>query len=252
MTHGWASQNDYDVRFEWGASGVTALVHDVAVVVIVDVLRFTTAVDAAVSRGAVVYPYRSRDDAARSFAASIGAVLADGDSATAPSLSPLSLLHLRDGERVVLPSPNGSTCASLAAESGATVVAACLRNAGAVADWLRGRSRPVLIVAAGERWPDDSLRPAVEDLVGAGAVIDALGERASPEGAAAARAWRGVAADTPAFLSSCSSGRALISTGRLEDVGYASQVNVSRAVPVLVDGAFRVAHQAARSSQPVT
>ena len=117
------------------------------VVVVVDVLRFTTAVDAAVSRGIAVHPYRWRDDGAARLAASVGAVLADG-SPGAPSLSPGSLLDLPMGSAVVLPSPNGSTCAALAAERGATVVAACLRNSAAVAAWLsrpgrRGDGRPV-------------------------------------------------------------------------------------------------------------
>ncbi len=231
-------QNDYDVRFEWGASAVTALGGDVAAVVIVDVLRFTTAVEAAVSKGGLVYPYDPRGDSAARFATSIDAVLADGATPTGHSLSPVSLLTISPGAAVVLPSPNGSRCATLAAEKDATVVAACLRNASAVADWLRHRPRPLLVVAAGETWPDGSLRPAVEDMVGAGAVIDAIGGSASPEAAAAGHAWRAFERDPWQLLSTCSSGRELIARQRIEDVRYAAESNVSTVVPVLLGGAF--------------
>ena len=80
--------------------------------------------------------------------------------------------------RLVLPSPNGSTVSARLAAAGATVVGVSLRNAAAAAAWVRARAGdgPVAVVAAGERWYDGPLRPAAEDLWGAGAFIAALGE----------------------------------------------------------------------------
>ena len=148
-------------------------------VAVIDVLRFTTAVEAALGRGASVFPYRWRDDSAPAFAESVGATLAEGSDPSGPSLSPLSLCRLNAGDAVVLPSPNGSTCTAIAAEAGAAVVAACLRNLSAVADWLNDSEGPAVVIACGERWSDGSLRPCIEDLLGAGALIGRLrGSRA--------------------------------------------------------------------------
>jgi hypothetical protein len=45
------------VTSEWGMAGVKAQRERVSAIVIVDVLSFSTAVDVALSRGAVVYPF---------------------------------------------------------------------------------------------------------------------------------------------------------------------------------------------------
>jgi len=45
------------VTSKWGMAGIVALRERVSVIVIVDVLSFSTAVDVAVSRGCVVYPF---------------------------------------------------------------------------------------------------------------------------------------------------------------------------------------------------
>ncbi len=60
-----AGQRPFSVRFGWAAQDLAALAHPSNVIVIVDVLRFTTAVSVAVGRGAVVLPFRHRDVAAQ-------------------------------------------------------------------------------------------------------------------------------------------------------------------------------------------
>ena len=234
MSTPWLLQGEWQVRFEWGPAGVAAVPADV--VVIVDVLRFTTAVDAGVSRGAVVFPYRWKDDSAKEYAARVGAGLAEPGDSMGPSLSPVALLALKEQERIVLPSPNGSTCAAIAQERGATVVAACLRNASAVATWVNGRAETVAVIACGETWPDGSLRPSLEDYLGAGAVIAGLSGTRSPEAEAARHAWLNGRSQIRHILSSCVSGRELAARGWDRDLEFASQVDVSDCVPLLRDG----------------
>ena len=65
------------VHCEWGLKGVELLRDRVAVVVVVDVLSFSTAVDVAVHRQARIHPFPYGDeDAARAEAERVGARLA--------------------------------------------------------------------------------------------------------------------------------------------------------------------------------
>lgn len=241
-------QAEFRERFEWGEAGVRRLAGGADVVVVVDVLSFGTAVDVVVGRGATVYPYRWRDGRAVSFANDVGAVLAGGrvdDESDIPySLSPSSLLSIPEGTRLVLPSPNGATLVLLAAELGTTVLAGCMRNTSAVAAACRELGDTVAVIAAGERWVDaagesGTLRPAVEDLVGAGAILTALEPtHPSPEAIAAMAAFQTAAPDLSGFLNACSSGKELRECGFGPDVEPAAQLDVSRVVPRLVGGAF--------------
>jgi 2-phosphosulfolactate phosphatase len=194
-------------------------------------------VDVAAGRGAVVLPYRWRDDSAARYAQDRGAILASGYRTTgAFSLSPTSLVNIPAGTRLVLPSRNGAMI-SLRAGGMATTVAACLRNAAAVAKFAQSQG-PVAVIASGERWPDGSLRPAWEDLIGAGVVIAGLSGPCSPEAETACEAYRSARGELKERLRSCASGRELSESGFASDVDLAAAIDVSQCVPVLQGEAF--------------
>ena len=228
----------YEVGFAWGGHGLEDASASFDVVIIVDVLSFSSAIDAACSRGARVFPYRWQNAGARSFAEFVGAVLAKDRACSdvGPTLSPCSLSHLAEGSTIVLPSPNGAT---LAATSRATqTFCGCLRNASAVAKAVDRIGRDTLVVAAGERWSDATLRVAIEDCIGAGAIIDALSGNLCVEAQAAQAVFCGFRNELTQTLLSCVSGKELIHRGYRGDVEYAAQLDCSDTVPALVDGAF--------------
>lgn len=231
--------SDVQIDFAWGKAGLSDRLAHSDVVVIVDVLSFSTAVDVAVSRGAKVLPHRYRDATAADFAAAKQARLAGPRRAGGPSLSPPSLAVLEAGERLVLPSPNGSTLSTLVGDK--TAYAACLRNAGAVAAAVPSDAR-TLVVAAGEHWPDGSLRPALEDLLGAGAILARLKGCLSPDAMAAAAAYRDLRGKLADNLAHCPSGQELIAAGYPEDVIWAAEEDCSSAVPLLHAGGYRDAN----------
>ncbi|WP_261566689.1 2-phosphosulfolactate phosphatase [Frankia gtarii] len=255
---GDAEQRPFRVRFGWGGEDLAVLAPVSDTVVIVDVLRFTTAVSVAATRGAQVLPFRWHDaTAAARFAARHGAVLAGrrADPSTPWSLSPTDLAAIPAGTRLVLPSPNGATLSAVAADFGATLIAGCLRNAATVGTLLAGEvaaGRAVAVIAAGERWPDPSgrahagpLRPAVEDLLGAGAIIARAVDagalpraQISPEARTAAAAFRAAEPDLHDDLRASVSGRELLDLGWDDDVAAAAQLDADAVVPVLHGGAF--------------
>ncbi len=223
-------------------AGVEALRERVSVLVIVDVLSFSTAVDVAVSRGALIYPFPYGDlDAAKAAANGIGAVLARPRRAGGGqlSLSPASLRAIPAGTKLMLPSPNGSRL-SLAG-GGTPVVAGCLRNAAAVARVSREMAGDgaIGVIPAGERWPDGSLRPAIEDLLGAGAFIHHLAAACSPEAQVARDAFRSAGDNLAALVQASLSGRELTDWGFGGDVDIALELDVSECAPILMEGAYR-------------
>lgn len=234
-----------DVRLEWGPTGAAALAPGCDVAVVVDVLTFSTTVSVAADRGVRVRPCRWADDTAGDEARRLEATLAVARERAGPgdvSLSPATVRNAPDVIRVVLPSPNGSTICALLAELGLDVVVGSLRNRRAVAAYLGARDGRVLLVPAGERWPDDSLRPAIEDLWGAGAIAAALLDgsvrdvQVSDEALAAATAYTLVAGRLGDALTACPSGQELVERGYASDVTIAAELDSSQAVPRLLDG----------------
>lgn len=254
-------QRRWPVRCIWGGSGARYLAHHATapmLAVVVDVCSFSTTVSVATDRGTAVYPYRWRDAGATALAERVDGLLAcqrsdrrPGDEPGPPSLSPASIAASEPVKRLVLPSPNGSTIAAVLQELGCEVVAGCLRNGRAVGEYAAehaARGGEVLVVAAGERWPDGTLRVSNEDLWGAGAVLCGLpAESRSPEAESAVDAFRAVKRNLSARLKTCSSGLELLARGYGDDLNLIGQLNASSSVPRLVDGAFT----AVRRPRPV-
>lgn len=194
-------QSFYQVRFEWGVDGLKRLA-PTDVVVVVDVLGFSTAA------------VRAADDG-----------------------------------QMISPEGHGAAVAEAAADAPLVLVGS-LRNASAVAAAVdaeqarRGARTTVAVIAAGDATePGDALRFAVEDLLGAGAVISALTDRGhdhcSPEAVAASESFRSLRRAVKHLLSASASGRELAERGLAADVlAAAAEVDASAAVPTLRDGEF--------------
>ncbi len=235
----FCDQSSFQIRFEWGLSGVRLVGGASSILIIVDVLSFSTCVDVAVSRGATIFPYRWNDDSAKEYADHLGAALAGPRRrAGRYSLSPVSMLSATRSEKIVLPSPNGSELTAEAESPGRVVIAGCFRNCRAVARYAASQGNPIAVIACGERWPDGTLRPAVEDCAAAGAIIAELPGTASPEAIAAVGVWNATRTDLGQFLATCASGRELIERGFENDVHMAGETNISAAVPILHEHAY--------------
>ncbi|GAA3774567.1 hypothetical protein GCM10022240_27960 [Microbacterium kribbense] len=198
------SQSFFQVRFDWGLEGLARLA-PADIVVIVDVLGLGTDATGAVADG-------------RPFAL---------DSAVSEPVAAL---------------------ARAAAASGALVLAGCLRNPTAVARAVlaeqhrRGVRVSVSVLAAGEVSDSGALRVAVEDQLGAGAVVDALAavglDHSSPEAAVAGIAFGGLRGALRHLLLASSSGQELVARGLADYVRSAAALEAADAVAVLQDGVF--------------
>jgi 2-phosphosulfolactate phosphatase len=225
-------QSEFAIRCEWGLSGMRELAPISDIVIIVDVLSL----EIATSRGAIVFPYPLKGEAAASYATTVEAKLAAAGRQPGFSLSPASLQDLPTGYRLVLPSPNGAALSCAAGHP--VVMAAGLRNARAVARMASRLGSTYALIPAGETWASGQLRPGVEDLIGAGAVIACLPGTRSSEAELAVAGFERFREDLPGALRNSSSGKELIERGFALDVSLAAEYDVNSTVPRLIDGAF--------------
>ncbi len=175
-------QLDHRVRFDWGPTGAAAIAAGADIAVVVDVLSFTTTLCVAVERGMTVLPYRWKDERAAAHAEQHAATLAVG-RLEARALPPVLGGQPVAGRDVAgVRRRRGSSCPRRTAPRSPSALPrpaapwsapACATGPPLPTGSL-ARGGTVAVVAAGERWPDDSLRPAAEDLWGAGAVLALL------------------------------------------------------------------------------
>jgi 2-phosphosulfolactate phosphatase len=238
------SQSGFRVGFDWGPVGAAAVPG--SLVAVVDVLSFTTAVTVAVDNDIDVLPYRWRDETAVAFAEEHDAVLAVGRSQPGITLSPVTIQQAQGVRRLVLPWVHDlSAVERQRLDRAGGLIAKSGRRSRM--GRLQTRRRPSTQCGGDRRGgaKDRSLRPAVEDLWGAGGFIAALADREvgplSPEARAAVAAYREVEKELPQLLHECAGGRELTRYGFAEDAAIAAELDSSRVVPVLTDGAFKAA-----------
>ena len=128
---------------------------------------------------------------------------------------------------------------------GSAVISGSLRNRAAVAQWVLARQAEkgdrfsVAIIGEGAPRGDGSIRFAVEDQLGAGAIIDALADvgidYCSPEAAAACASFTALRTGVGHLISASGSGKELLGRNLLHLVDQAADVDSSTHVPVLAE-----------------
>jgi 2-phosphosulfolactate phosphatase len=246
MQKTWFSQNGYRVKFDWGRHGVQAAAERGDVLVIVDTLCFSTTAVTAISRGAYIYPC-AVDQNPVELAEQVGAELAVRREEVPHkgrfSLSPLTFLEVETGKAVVVASPNGATCSrygSIVPYLLVGTLANARATAQAVAEILNQTDLNVTVIACGERWhepnEDGTLRFAIEDYLGAGAILSYLDLPKSPEAQICEGAFLHSQADLSNILKNCGSGIELCDIGFGGDVEHAANLNLYDAVAILRSG----------------
>lgn len=239
------------IHIDWSVDGLQFALKGNDIVVIVDALRFSSAVVTAVAQGFTIYPVAD-EHRGRELALSVGADMAGKPGTARYSLSPRSFLDQeRAREAVVLYSPNGATCASHIQHND-TAYIGCFLNARAVAQHVRAvaarTGRNVTVLACGEQRAyasgerivyikEDSQRVfAVEDYLACGAIISCLGLEKTAEAIICEAAFTATRDHLLELMLNSFSGRYLRNKGLAADVEYASQIDLYDTVPVVDEG----------------
>lgn len=235
-----------DVHFNGSSTpGGQHDLHD-RVVLVVDVLRASTSIAAALNNGArAIIPFEGVDEAiTRARALERSDVLLAGERKMAPirgfqlGNSPKEFTaDVVSGKTIVMTTTNGT--AALAATVGASeVIVGCFANYSAVLAWLRAAARAgksITIVCAGTNG-----RFALEDAICAGRYVRGIARRGiqaelGDAASVAAIIDRRVGGDLVAVLRASEHGRALIEAGHGDDVTYCGTMNTNPVVPVYRD-----------------
>lgn len=237
------NQAPHRIRLYRGHQGAQDAAQQGHILVVIDTLSFSTAAITAVHRGGIVFPCAKTEDPI-AFAQKHNAEPAVGRNDVPHkgrfSLSPQTLdMDLTD-TRIVLSSPNGATCSRYGRDVPYLFVGSLI-NAKAIANvlthLLQTTNHTIVLLACGERWQtpnvDGDLRWALEDDLGAGAILSHLNGDKSPEAIAVEGTFRAVQPHLTETLQNCASGRELADRGFLHDVQFAAQRDKFATVPYM-------------------
>jgi len=248
MSVSWFEQSEYSCRLEWGRRGAEAAARRGDIVVVVDTLSFSTCAITALAYDGIIYPCATDEDP-QAFANRVDAQVAvhrtQASSSHPFSLSPLTYIDMKPNTKVVLSSLNGATCSRLAHQVPYVIVGALL-NAKAVGEavstWVSETNHAVTVLACGERWTepheDGPLRFAVEDYLGAGAILSQMSLDKSPEAQVCQAAFESVEQQIEYIIWACGGAIELRERGFEGDVIHAAKFNLFDVVPLLKDGKF--------------
>jgi 2-phosphosulfolactate phosphatase len=210
------------------------------IVVVIDVLRATSAIATALHHGVKsIIPVSSVEEA-RAYQAQGYVAAAERDGQVVEGFpfgnSPYAFMDPNlQGKTVVLTTTNGTKAIKMAANK-QTVVIGSLNNLDALCAWLIEQHKNTLILASG--WKD---KINLEDTICGGAIADALLEsrkfRADEDSTVAAKfIFRSAKEHLWSFLRSSSHRRRLIKLNIQKDVKYCLTLNTIDTIPILEDG----------------
>ncbi|HEX2973424.1 MAG TPA: 2-phosphosulfolactate phosphatase [Tepidisphaeraceae bacterium] len=215
-------------------------------VVVLDVLRATTSMAAALAAGVkeirVFGDVTSAQQAARAYS---GKALLCGELQCLPppgfdlGNSPDAFGPIHAGRTVFMSTTNG-TRAIIAARSAKRVLTGAIVNAEAVAERLIDLGMNATLLCAGTNG-----RIAMEDLIGAGAILHSLQKRQAIElgsdvARVALRLFDTTRDGLRAALGDAQGGRNVIAAGLPEDIDFAAKLNSLSAVGVIKEEPLRV------------
>lgn len=210
------------------------------IVVVIDVLRATSAICAAFQNGIKsIIPVATIDEA-REYQKKGYLVGAERKGQIVEGFdfgnSPYSYMKEElKGKEVVLSTTNGTKALSIASDA-PTVVVGALNNIDALCDWLKVQDKNILCLCSG--WQD---KFNLEDTICAGAICDQLiqtGDFTSNEDSSIAAKYLYLSAwDNPlGYLKSSSHRRRLKNLNLNEDIKYCLTPNKTTVIPILKDG----------------
>lgn len=233
-----------EIHAFWTAAEFHPERHRAWTVAVVDCLRATTSIVAALAAGATGVLPVAEEAEARAWAAQHGAILAGERECLPPpgfalGNSPTAFTpRLVRGREVVLWTTNGSRALARARQAAGPLLAFSLVNVGAVAAHLRQAATALAVVCAGTEGEF-----ALEDAFAAGALIDQLGPNAPyalDERAQAARLlFLGGRASVESLLATTRAAARLRAAGLASDIAYAARLDVLDIVPLWREGAIR-------------